>query len=37
LVGPPGFRRRLTDAMEVFFPGSSTATRKFQIDLHVVA
>lgn len=37
LVGPPGFRRRLTDAMEVFFPGSSTATRKFQIDLHEVA
>jgi ribonuclease BN (tRNA processing enzyme) len=37
LVGPPGFRRRLDEAMEVFFPGSSTAARKFEIVLHEVA
>lgn len=36
LVGPPGFRRRLMDAMEVFFPGSSTAARKFDVELHEV-
>lgn len=29
LVGPPGFRGRLEQAMENFFPGSSTAPRKF--------
>ena len=36
LVGPPGFRARLSAAMEVFFPGSSTAARKFEIDLHEI-
>lgn len=37
LVGPPGFKTRLSEAMEVFFPGSSTATRKFDLDVHEVA
>jgi ribonuclease BN (tRNA processing enzyme) len=37
LVGPPGFRRRLDEAMEVFFPGSSTAVRKFHVELHEIA
>jgi ribonuclease BN (tRNA processing enzyme) len=30
LVGPPGLEARLVSAMEVFFPGSSTASRRFQ-------
>jgi ribonuclease BN (tRNA processing enzyme) len=33
LVGPPGFRRRLLDAMEIFFPGSSTVERRFALDI----
>jgi len=33
LVGPPGFRDRLTQAMESFFPGSSTVERKFSTDI----
>jgi len=33
LVGPPGFRVRLTQAMELFFPGSSTAERRFSTDI----
>jgi len=37
LVGPPGFRARLSDAMEVFFPGSSSAPRKFVIDVREIA
>jgi ribonuclease BN (tRNA processing enzyme) len=37
LVGPPGFRDRLSAAMEVFFPGSSMATRKFEIDIQEIA
>ena len=36
LAGPPGFRERLSAAMEVFFPGSSTTARKFEIDLHEI-
>lgn len=32
VVGPPGIARRLTDAMECMFPGSSTAARRFGID-----
>jgi ribonuclease BN (tRNA processing enzyme) len=32
LVGPPGFKDRLIQAMEVFFPGSSTAPRRFATD-----
>jgi ribonuclease BN (tRNA processing enzyme) len=37
LVGPPTFKGRLSEAMEVFFPGSSTAVRKFEIDVHEIA
>jgi ribonuclease BN (tRNA processing enzyme) len=33
LVGPPGLGDRLTRAMEVFFPGSSTVQRKFTTDV----
>jgi len=33
LVGPPGFRERLTQAMEVFFPGSSRVQRKFATEI----
>jgi ribonuclease BN (tRNA processing enzyme) len=29
IAGPPGLRRRLADAMEVLFPGSSTIERRF--------
>ena len=31
IAGPPGLRARVTEAMEVFFPGSSGARRKFEI------
>lgn len=37
LVGPPGFKRRLTDAMEVFFPGSSAVKRKFDTEVVEIA
>jgi ribonuclease BN (tRNA processing enzyme) len=37
LVGPPGFQRRLREAMEVFFPGSATAARKFELIVHEIA
>jgi len=33
LVGPPGFRDRLDQAMEIFFPGSSRVERKFSTDI----
>lgn len=33
LAGPPGFRDRLVQAMELFFPGSSTAPRKFDVEV----
>ncbi len=33
LVGPAGFRARLEQAMEVFFPGSSGAKRKFETEI----
>ena len=32
VAGPPGIARRLADAMECMFPGSSTAPRRFGID-----
>jgi len=32
IAGPPGIARRLTDAMECMFPGSSTVLRRFDID-----
>lgn len=31
VAGPPGLRARVTEAMEVFFPGSSRARRKFEV------
>lgn len=37
LVGPPGLKQRLIDAMELFFPGSSTAKRKFDTDVVEIA
>lgn len=37
LVGPPGFKTRLMEALEVFFPGSSTAKRKFETIIVEVA
>jgi ribonuclease BN (tRNA processing enzyme) len=33
IVGPPGTKKRLTEAMEVFFPGSSQAPRTFSLDV----
>ncbi len=32
VAGPPGLSDRVTQAMEVFFPGSSQAQRKFETD-----
>jgi ribonuclease BN (tRNA processing enzyme) len=37
IVGPPGLGERLTQAMEVFFPGSSTARRRFEVDVREIA
>jgi ribonuclease BN (tRNA processing enzyme) len=37
LVGPPGLRERLTQAMEVLFPGSSKTERKFVTEIHEIA
>ena len=31
VAGPPGMRRRLTDAMECMFPGSSQVRRRFEV------
>jgi ribonuclease BN (tRNA processing enzyme) len=36
LIGPAGLRDRLTQAMEVFFPGSSKAVRKFSIEIQEI-
>jgi ribonuclease BN (tRNA processing enzyme) len=36
LVGPPGFRDRLCQAMELFFPGSSTVERKFTTEIREI-
>jgi ribonuclease BN (tRNA processing enzyme) len=33
VAGPPGTARRLTDAMECLFPGSSTAARRFGVEV----
>ena len=33
IVGPPGTKKRLMEAMEVFFPGSSHAPRTFSLDV----
>src|SRR5262249_43238586 len=32
IAGPPGVRDRLMAAMEIFFPGSSSATRRFPLE-----
>jgi ribonuclease BN (tRNA processing enzyme) len=41
VVGPPGTSQRLSEAMEAFFPGSSTVRRRFAVDVrehdHAVA
>src|SRR5215472_5951364 len=36
IVGPSGLRRRLAEAMEAFFPGSSTTKQKFELELHEI-
>jgi ribonuclease BN (tRNA processing enzyme) len=36
LVGPPGFRDRLTQVMELFFPGSSRVERRFITEIHEI-
>jgi ribonuclease BN (tRNA processing enzyme) len=36
LVGPAGLRDRLTQATEVFFPGSSTAERRFATEIREI-
>ena len=36
LVGPPGFGERLRQAMELFFPGSADAVRKFETIVHEI-
>ena len=33
VAGPPGISRRLTEAMEVMFPGSASASRSFRVDV----
>ena len=33
IVGPPGTKVRLEAALEVFFPGSSKSSRRFQLDV----
>ena len=37
IAGPPGTRKRLTSAMEIFFPGSSKVKQKFEIEVHELA
>ncbi len=33
IAGPPGLTRRVQEAMEVFYPGSSGVERKFAVDI----
>ncbi len=33
MAGPPGTARRLTEAMECLFPGSSAAPRRFGVEV----
>jgi len=33
VAGPPGTKQRLNEAMEILFPGSSTALRQFTLDV----
>lgn len=37
VIGPPGTAERLTAAMEVFFPGSSTVRRRFDVEVTELA
>jgi ribonuclease BN (tRNA processing enzyme) len=37
VAGPPGTGRRLADAMECMFPGSSTASRRFGVEIAELA
>jgi ribonuclease BN (tRNA processing enzyme) len=37
VAGPPGTRARLTEAMEALFPGSSTAQRRFRVEITELA
>ena len=37
VVGPPGTAQRLAEAMECLFPGSSTAARRFGVDVTELA
>ncbi len=37
VAGPPGLKARVTEAMEVFFPGSSGARRKFEVQFQELA
>lgn len=36
IVGPPGLRQRLMEAMEVFFPGSSKTKQRFELELREI-
>jgi ribonuclease BN (tRNA processing enzyme) len=37
IVGPPGTKRRVVEAMEIFFPGSSQIQQQFSLDIHELA
>src|SRR5438477_9886171 len=37
IVGPPGTKRRVAAAMEIFFPGSSQIQQKFSLDIQELA
>lgn len=37
VAGPPGLEARVNEAMEVFFPGSAGARRKFEVQFHELA
>lgn len=37
VAGPPGLKARVTEAMEIFFPGSSDARRKFEVHFQELA
>ncbi len=37
IAGPPGTKRRVVQAMEIFFPGSSQIQQKFSLDIQELA
>ena len=37
IAGPPGIETRVAEAMEVFFPGSSSTRRKFAVEFQELA